>query len=421
MIKKVFAAVAVLLFSRIDAVTTIDVRFSEQGYWYARAFNCDPDLPEEVRFPFEDFSALGDEKCLDFFQNRLPEDFLALQKLKLWSYIRSNNLRIPESEKAKLQEAAKLLEDSLQKYIGLFDSIKKFWGITTNTPIHVFHSKVNEKRNTATAFFASNFDDGRKTDSVLLTCLPPFGEKISLEGHMEIIAHEFSHSMYSAVNKQYAKAKLKSIAQRIAELPSKNAIVASWCFDETMAVVLGNGIFHEKVLGKRPEFKGAQSCEPAGLAAAVYDLVLKYFDSSRSIDDDFLKEYLRIFEELYPNAYVDPRTCLAYVSLIVPNNLNEHEAFLDIFQQFHPFSVYCEKFDELNKEKLSEISQSDSTLLIVFENESQLEKIEHFIPAFDRTKPINITHENKRTYIFMRIDAAHPFKERLKELADSKI
>ena len=39
----------------------------------------------------------------------------------------------------------------------------------------------------------------------------------------------------------------------------------------------------------------------------------------------------------------------------------------------------------------------------------------HFIPAFDKTKPINMMNENKRTYIFMRIDAQHLFKEMLKE------
>lgn len=78
--------------------------------------------------------------------------------------------------------------------------------------------------------------------------------------------------------------------------------------------------------------------------------------------------------------------------------------------------VCCEKFDALNEEKLSEISQSDSTLLIVFENESQLAKIAHLIPAFDRTKPIDIVHEG-RTYIFMKTDADYPFRERLKELA----
>ena len=68
MIKKVFAAVAVLLFSRIDAVTTIDVRFSEQGYWYAKAFSSGSDLLKAAcSLAFEDSMALKSKTGLDFF------------------------------------------------------------------------------------------------------------------------------------------------------------------------------------------------------------------------------------------------------------------------------------------------------------------------------------------------------------------
>ena len=423
MFKKIIftAFFAMSLIHEANAVMTINVQFSEQGSWYAKALNSGPDLPEEAcSWACEDSMALKSKTGLDFFLNKLPEDSPKLKELKLWAHVRGNDLKIPEDEKAQLQESAKIIESYLQKHVALFESIKKFWEITKTAPINVFISKTNDKQNRGGGF-TINFPDGSEVYStIVFTCLPVFGEKIPIEDYLGVIAHEFSHSMFAAHNEACVSAKLKTLESRITELPSKNATVASWCLDETMAVVLGNGIFCEKLSGKRPEFKGSVSCEPAGLAVAVYDLVLKYFDSSKSIDDDFLKEFLRIFDGLYPKAYIDPNVCLTHVSLIIPNNLNEHEVFSDISQQFHPFDVCCEKFDELNKEKLNEISQSDSTLLIVFEDESQLEKIAHFIPTFDKAKPINMVHENKRTYIFLKTDKDHPFQERLKELITVK-
>ena len=413
MFKIILTILFALSISEINAITAINVQFSDQGYWYAKALNSDPDLPNEAcSWACMDSMELKSKAALDFFQNKLPKDSPELNKLKFWAYFCGKALEIPESEKVQLQKDAKLIESTLQKHVELFESIKKFWGITANTPVYVFPSKVSDKQKMANAFFVTNFGDEHGISSVLLTCLPHFGEKMSFEDYMGIIAHEFSHSMCSANNKACVATGFKTLEDRIAELPSKNATVASWCLDETMAVVLGNGIFCEKLSGKRPEFKGSESCEPAGLAAAVYDLVLKYFDSSRSIDDDFLKEFLRIFDELYPKAYIDPNVCLTHVSLIIPNNLNEHEVFSDIFS--------CERFDELNEKTIKEISQSNSTLLIIFEDESQLENIAHFIPDFDKIKPIDIVHENKRTYIFLKTDKDHSFQERLKELMTAK-
>lgn len=192
----------------------------------------------------------------------------------------------------------------------MFESIKRFWGVTKTTPVNIFISKTNDKQNRGGGFTINFPEDSDVYSTIVFTCLPVFGEKMSIEDYLGIIAHEFSHSMYAARNETRISAKLKALETEIAELPSKNSVVASWFLDETMAVVLGNGIFCEKVSGKRPEFKGSVSCEPAGLASAVYDLVLKYCDSSKSIDDDFLKEFLKIFDELYPNTQKNSIICL---------------------------------------------------------------------------------------------------------------
>lgn len=420
MLSVIFACVLCFVFGSTvlvqpDAPTRFRVQFSEQGYWYAKALNYDQDLPEDVCFlACNDSQLLQSKTCLDFFQNKLPAGSSELNKLKFWP--RVHDRKIPESEKAMLKKNAKVLNFSLPKYVDLFESIKKFWGITENTPVYVFNSKMNDKQNNGGAFFVSNFLDKSGINSVLLTCLPPFGEKISREDYMGIIAHEFSHSMYSAANKKYVSAKLKTIKDRIAELPSKNSIVASWYIDETMAVVLGNGIFCEKASGKRPKFKGSESCEPAGLASAIYDLTLKYFASAKSIDDNFLNEVMRIFDQLYPNACIDPRVCLGNFSVVCPPHLQEDEIFAEIFQSLHPFEGNLANFDELTAEKTKEISENNSTLMIIFENKEQLDRVRVLIPDFDETKPINIVHKDKRTYIFLKIDKDHSFKERFEEL-----
>lgn len=185
-----------------------------------------------------------------------------------------------------------------------------------------------------------------------------------------------------------------------------------------MAVVLGNEIFCEKASGKRPKFKSSESCEPAGLASAIYNLTLKYFDSAKSIDDDFLNEVMRVFDQLYPYAYKDPKMCLAHFRAICPPNLQQDKVFAEIFQQLYPFNGEGEliSFDELTAKKTKEISENNSTLMIIFENKEQLSGIRVLIPDFDETKPINVVHKNKRTYIFLKIDKDHSFKERFEEL-----
>ena len=416
------ALLAMSLIHEANASTTISAQFSKQGYWYAKAFSSGPDLSKAAcSWACEDSMALKSKMGLDFFQDKLPKDSPKLKNLKLWAHVHGNDLKIPESEKAQLQESAKVIESYLQKHVALFESIRKFWGITKATPIYVFPSKTNDKQNKGGGF-TINFPDGNEVYStIVFTCLPVFGEKIPTEDYLGIIAHEFSHSMCAAHNEACVSAKLKTLESRISELPSNNSVVASWFLDETMAVVLGNGIFCEKFSGKRPEFKGSVSCEPAGLASAVYDLVLKYFDSSKSIDDDFLKEFLRIFDELYPNAYKDPKICLMHLSVIYPNALDENEVFSEIFQQFYPPDFSCVKFNGLDGEEEKEILLGNKTLLVIFEDESQLKKIAKFIPAFDKSKPVNFVHENKRSYIFLKTDKDHPFQERLKELRIVKL
>ncbi len=54
--------------------------------------------------------------------------------------------------------------------------------------------------------------------------------------------------------------------------------------------------------------------------------------------------------------------------------------------------------------------------MIIFENKEQLDRIRVLIPDFDETKPINVVHKNKRTYIILKMDKDHPFEERFEEL-----
>jgi hypothetical protein len=404
----------------VDASVTLVFKFTEQGYWYGKAYNImlcgygNSELPHDIVYESSEdlYSILSPAETLCFLSGILREGHPALNKLIVWKYVKNNKLKISQRDTLSLRTDNSIFKTHMETNKWLLEKMEKFWGLRNkNIYFYCFYSRPNEKQPHFSGAWLANFVYGNDVYSSILMCGPSLAsKKMTLNEHLSVLAHEFSHAMCDAAlgRENFEKMTAKSST-------SPNAIVAGWYINEALAVILGNCIFQETVSQKRVDPQKEEYCAK-GFVPALYKLTKDYFDKSKTIDESFLKNAVKIFDKVHPNGYKDPNLCLYKVYAIYPDNIEGNRIIMQLSQKTTVSSFYCTAFSKLTGDEIKEIENKDSTLLVIFSDKKQVTKLKKMLPQIDCTINISIIRKNNRTYIFMPVDDKHSLEDCINEL-----
>ncbi|GHT97446.1 hypothetical protein FACS1894126_1510 [Alphaproteobacteria bacterium] len=416
---KCLIIVFALVVFRIDADIYLIFEITDEGYWYSKAYSSafsgdKTELPDDIFLDSSDdlCKKLIPAETLCFLSGKLREDHPALAKLTVWKYVKNNKLKIPQRDILSLKSDNSKFKLGLEANKWLLEKIKKFWGVNKNVYVHYFYSRTNEKKPKFSGQCLDNFTYGNDTHAMVLMCGPPLGSTtLAMDDCLCILAHEFSHAMCNAA---YGPEKFETVTS---EFKSPNAIVAGWFLNEALAIVIGNGLFQETVSKskRKIDLRNEEYCAK-GFASELYEPVKDYFDNSKPIDQSFFENAVKLFDKVHPKGYIDPNICLYHLYTIYPDDIKENELVSKIFEKTVVSDFYYTPFSKLTNDKVKDIKDLKSTIMVIFRDKKQLEPLKGILPKFDDKTPISIIHKNKRTYILIKIDDKHSFDDRINEL-----
>jgi hypothetical protein len=418
LLSSTFILFALINFS-IDASISIVCKTTAQGYWYGRSYNArGSDNNEDLNIPFD----ISIEDCNDlymrmsltellcFLSGILGESHPAMNKLIVWNYVKNNKLKIPPKDIASLRTDNVKLKIALKENENLLEKIKKFWGVDGNVHFYCFYSRADEKTHRFSGAWLANFVYGNDIYAMVLMCGPSLASgKMTLNEHISVLAHEFTHAMCDAA---YGREKFEKVTSGF---QSPNSVVAGWYLNEALAVVIGNGIFQEIVSQKKVDLSKEEYCAK-GFAPALYELTKNYFNASKSIDKSFFKNAVKIFDKVHPNGYKDPNICLYKLYIICPNNIKQGDILLKLSKRTVISECYSTYFSDLKNEEIEKIKNANTSILVIFSDKKQLDQLRAILPRLEFASPVNMIHKNKRTYVFMHVDDKHSLQDCIDEL-----
>ncbi len=417
LIIRLFFGLCMLCLSVEAKISLINLKFTEEGYWYAKGYNNDPMFPKDICWESccdcDLFSNPSELFC--FFRSRLRKDHPVLRKLKFWKYVRKHRLQVDVKEKELIDEDIKELQKHLRRYKRYFEKIAEFFGINKSVYLDIFYSRINSGAKTVVNACLDNyiFKDEIHTQ-ILANELPLNDPRMSVSSRLSILAHEFSHAMLSA--KFGSPEKFENI---VSEIDEPNSYIVSGILNEALAAVLGNIVVQEKISGEKVDWRKEEYCT-YGFANALKELTNRYLNNSRAIDEHYIREAIKIFNKIFPNCCTDPRFFLRNFILIGPRDVSQKASYLmskTVSGSYEYFSFPVHKFSE--KEEKA-ITNSHQTLIITYSNDKELQKVRKFIPTFDERKNINLISRSNRIYLILKVDKNHSFEELVDTLLSKK-
>jgi len=201
--------------------------------------------------------------------------------------------------------------------------------------------------------------------------------------YIGLITHEFSHKAFA----EQPLMKHQQIEQWFENSKSPHRSMVNFMFNEVLGGAIGHKI-KEDLLGHPHEFSYAQPFMK-DFDEAMYPLVVSYLNNAKSIDQHFINESLRIYEETFPNA------------------LREYSY---LFQAYYLLT----DADDSRKRNLTGLIRKNISgpLMYEFENPIIDDKNIDALIAYDFTKLLVITknHENTIEYLKGKIGELDRFE-----------
>jgi len=134
--------------------------------------------------------------------------------------------------------------------------------------------------------------------------------------------------------------------------------------NEAFATVLGNGYVYAKLNGG-PDTTNWYNQEYINqMAKKIYPLVNQYILADKPMDQDFVYEYIRIYQDNFSNWMKELNNLMTYRFVISDNN----DDFKSISQNY-PYSSYSEYEDNFLQSTIDKIKITPVTKLIIISNE----------------------------------------------------
>lgn len=173
--------------------------------------------------------------------------------------------------------------------------------------------------------------------------------------------------------------------------PSTTATYAYWLFDEAAATTIGNGLIYRQLSGKLDEKSWYYHKYIDQMAKSILPLIEIYFKEQKTIDQQFVKEYIHIYKENFSSWLGELPNLMTYSSIIASNkNTIEY-----LQSKFRYSSVIDTKYP-ITTETLKKWSQDKITkvLLITERNNETLQDV------LDTFPEITVEFDPDKDFIF---------------------
>lgn len=176
---------------------------------------------------------------------------------------------------------------------------------------------------------------------------------------LSVMLHEMSHILYD----EKPLALWKQVDEWFNSNPSKVSRYAYNLFNEAMATAVGNGYLHTQLTGKENPGSWYGVKYISLMAKDVYPVVKDYIVNHRSIDQNFMNQYIGLFEKDFPVWLTDLDFVMMgrYVLSENPADFN----FID-----RKYRSAHENKNEITKSSITEMKKHPATKVIIINKDN---------------------------------------------------
>jgi hypothetical protein len=244
-----------------------------------------------------------------------------------------------------------------------------------------FYPLPNSQVFTAQAFYNNSI-------SAIQTNLKDFKDLFS------VMLHEIFHIIY---DEQSLEVK-KNIDQFFKENKSKSSNYSYQILNEVLATALGNGYVYEKLDGKTDSYDWYYHKYIDLLARKIYPLVTDYIAKKKPMDRNFIDNYIRIYDENFPNWINELENIMAYRYVISENQDN-----FNTIKKIFWYRSSEENDTELNENTIEKMRKTPLTKVIIVSNNNE-EKLKLIKKKFTELKNWNFKADKEFNYTVLLDD-----------------
>jgi hypothetical protein len=215
---------------------------------------------------------------------------------------------------------------------------------------------------------------------------------------MSVLLHEIYHILYS---EQPLAVKI-AIDKYFTINPSKSRVYAHGLLDEALATAMGNGYAYEKLTGKIDTSEWYDSKYRNLIAKAIYPMVKDYVIQKKPIDQVFINNYIKIYEEKFPT-WIDEMENLMVYRCIITDNDADIQTVMKVFPQLTSMETGNVIISDIEKHKVLPLTK---LFIVSKNNQSKLELIKKTFPEL---KKWNFQPKKEFLYNVFLKDKTHLF------------
>jgi len=244
--------------------------------------------------------------------------------------------------------------------------------------------------------------------------------------YIGLITHEFSHKAFA----EQSLMMHQQIEQWFTASKSPHRGMVNFMFNEVLGGAIGHKI-KEDLLGRPHEFTYGQSFMRQ-FDEAIYPLVVSYLNDAKSIDQNFINESLRIYEETFPNALREYSYLFqAYYMVTDADDSQARNLPGLIMKNIAGPLMYELENPILDDKNIDNMIAYDFTKLLVIskDHEKTIEYLKGKIAELDRFENpdmesdfvLSFNDVQGRPYIIINIHSLEKFEEVLKTIKSRKM
>lgn len=216
---------------------------------------------------------------------------------------------------------------------------------------------------------------------------------------VSVIFHEAFHIIY---DEQSRKVK-NDISHWFKNNSSQSSQYAQLLFNEAITTSLANGYIYKQLNGKLLEGAWYNNEYIADMAVAIYSKVEEYIASSRKIDEEFINEYIKSFDNL--NRRKEWMNELSHLSMnryILVEDEQYYREFTKMFR-YNNIEEYSAELNEINLLKM----KSHPITKIIIVSDGNADKFDLIQKNFPQLSGIKFNAKENFSYAIMLEDKTY--------------
>ena len=179
---------------------------------------------------------------------------------------------------------------------------------------------------------------------------------------LSVMLHEVFHIIY---DEQSLTVKM-NLTGWFKSNSSPGSNYAYLLMNEALATVLGNGYVYAKLNGQVDTTNWYNQKYINLMAKKIYPLVNKYILAKRPMDQDFVNEYINIYQDNFPNWTKELNNLMTYRFVLSDNN----EDFKSISRNY-PYASFSEYEDNISQMTIDKIKTTPVTKLVIISKDHE--------------------------------------------------